>query len=800
MPAVFAVLTLCLFGNCLISPGSVPSETDSDLRCQYLPWRQFAFDQLRAGRFPLWNPYQFSGTPFFGDPQSALLYPPNWLNFVLTPSAAASWLMGGHFFLAAYFAGLWAGRRGLGLWPCLLAGTLYACCGSITTNIRAGHLPLLCSAAWLPLLLVCVDGVFDEGGKRRGRWILLGAAVVAMLAVDGFPQFAYDSALAVGGYALLRLWGAEQKARAIGVLVCMYLFGAALAGAQLLASAQVASESVRAGGLSFAEAATYSLPAENLLTLFVPGLFGDRVHLLYFGRWYWWETCVFVGPAAMVLAIYGVGQNKRRCVLAGIMVVTMVVVALGPATPVFSLVYHALPGFHDFRAPGRFAIVADLFLAILAAEGLQRFCDSGASEKDRGRWIVAGGAGLLAVVFGGGAVWAMGAEAQGSGDFARIIQWFHDTGQTMDVRPSVTPGFAPVAASFAAGQLGIAAGVALVVAICLAVGGGTTRPNSKVHRENPHLSPPPEYMGRGKMGAGWRKTERNTRYVGAMLVAILAAGQIVFFAFEQRVTSDRAAPLPDNWAAALASLPAGDRALVYNDLFADGNVLNAVGYNPLVLNRMGKFLAATQNQSVADVGMNAPAATLPPVYRMLRVSLMIPSRYGAAVYPLSDPLPRLKLMSRWTVAQNSDDALADVLQDGFDPAQTVVLESDPGITAASASDAESAPGSARIVRETVNELEIEADVPSPRVLLVSDAYSDGWKVTPLDGGASWDDRVIPGDYCLRAILLGAGHHHFVLEYRPRAVVIGAFVSIAALILYAIALYAICFSRLARPAR
>ena len=35
-----------------------------DLIGQYDPWWTFAHESLREGRFPLWNPYVFGGTPY----------------------------------------------------------------------------------------------------------------------------------------------------------------------------------------------------------------------------------------------------------------------------------------------------------------------------------------------------------------------------------------------------------------------------------------------------------------------------------------------------------------------------------------------------------------------------------------------------------------------------------------------------------------------------------------------------------------------------------------------------------------
>ena len=39
---------------------------------------------IKSGHLPLWNPHQFSGMPFWADPQTALLYPLNLLVILLT--------------------------------------------------------------------------------------------------------------------------------------------------------------------------------------------------------------------------------------------------------------------------------------------------------------------------------------------------------------------------------------------------------------------------------------------------------------------------------------------------------------------------------------------------------------------------------------------------------------------------------------------------------------------------------------------------------------------------------------------
>jgi uncharacterized membrane protein YfhO len=69
------------------------------------------------------------------------------------------------------------------------------------------------------------------------------------------------------------------------------------------------------------------------------------------------------------------------------------------------------------------------------------------------------------------------------------------------------------------------------------------------------------------------------------------------------------------------------------------------------------------------------------------------------------------------------------------------------------------------------------------VLLVTDAYADGWTVAPVHG-AQREYRVVPADYALMGIPLSAGEHLIRLEYKPTAWSAGVAVSSCAVVVYA----------------
>ena len=129
------------------------------------------------GRLALWNPHIFSGTPFFGGFQSALLYPPNWLYLCLPLAGAINVGIAIHVFLAGFFMQLWMRFRGLCPLAGALAGVLFMFSGPYFLHIYAGHLSNLCTMVWGPLIFLAIDGWLT---RRTAGWLWLGGGAVAL--------------------------------------------------------------------------------------------------------------------------------------------------------------------------------------------------------------------------------------------------------------------------------------------------------------------------------------------------------------------------------------------------------------------------------------------------------------------------------------------------------------------------------------------------------------------------------------------------------------------------------------------
>src|SRR5438477_3726360 len=103
-----------------------------------LPQQIFAAGARAAGRLPLWDPGRYGGAPFFAEPGTGVLYPPNFLFHLLSPVAAGTWFVLLHLPVAGGGAYLLARRLGLEKPASALAGCGY-CASGYLLSMHGGH-------------------------------------------------------------------------------------------------------------------------------------------------------------------------------------------------------------------------------------------------------------------------------------------------------------------------------------------------------------------------------------------------------------------------------------------------------------------------------------------------------------------------------------------------------------------------------------------------------------------------------------------------------------------------------------
>ncbi len=459
--AGFLLFLLIFFSGVLAQSGErCLGRAGLDAQQLFYGSRAYGFGEVRAGRFPLWNPYEFLGMPFVATLQSAMFYPMNWLCAVLPICLAINLVIILDLFLSGLFSYLWARRFGLSWLGAIVAAAAYVFGAPQILHIFAGHWDFLAMMPWIPCILLCVEMLV--GGGFQPPAIVLGAVAVAMEWFGGNPQYAFYGGIAAVLYLAGRLWqrrelGARGAARVVGSFVLIYVLGSALAGVQLMPALELFRISARRGQLSYDWVRQFSFVPEGLLRFLVPDIFGADVAERYWGRWNLWETSPYVGVVAVGLAFIALLRGRRgRALLPGCIALICLLMAMGGNAVFFWLI----PGFDLFRAQARWLCPVSLFIGLLAGlgadgpfdhaqgrpEGTRTGDIAAPAGKDesiaradgRGMWILAGLAALLLLAGGtlcserrirpGGLVAVHGRHAQDRARRAHVPSWLDALG------------------------------------------------------------------------------------------------------------------------------------------------------------------------------------------------------------------------------------------------------------------------------------------------------------------------------------------------------------------------------------
>ncbi|MBI3956024.1 hypothetical protein HY339_02110 [Candidatus Gottesmanbacteria bacterium] len=296
-----------------------------------IPSKVFLAEELKAGRFPLWNPYIFSGTPFFADINLAVLHPFNLLYLVFPPFRALT--VGILILFLAGSTGMYfLGRTlKLGRFASLVGAVVFGFSGSLV--VYANNIPILQVAVLVPWVMAAWIRYLKS---MTGQDLVMFVLVAAFQFFSGHPQFTYYTWLLLALYSWRRLWPLAKA----GGLVLM------VSALQLVPFLTFALSSTRAGA-DFTFVTTDSVKPLSLIRLILPGIVGNLS-----GGTAWIQAGTihgYVGFLPLLLAPLAWTTKIGRFFLT--IAVVWLLMAMGKYTPVYWLAYHIVPGIAWFREP-----------------------------------------------------------------------------------------------------------------------------------------------------------------------------------------------------------------------------------------------------------------------------------------------------------------------------------------------------------------------------------------------------------------------------------------------------------------
>jgi len=426
----------------LFVPGAARHYLESgDSVDQFYAFAHYEASSLAAGRIPLWNPFAFSGTPFWADVQAAVAYPPSLaavlasvMAFGRLPFAVLEAEAVAHLVLAGALTYLFA-RRVIGCRPAALVAATAFCLGGYLTGYPVLQLAVLESNTWLPLALLGA-ALVAVGRSWKGAAALALGTGLGILA--GHPQSALYLVLLTIAYAVWRLWpralagpgwtrAARHSARRWLLVAGGLALGAGLAAAGWLPALQYMRLSNRAA-IDYA-AVAHGFPPRELVGVLVAGI--TKWSPLYVGL-----LPLLLASAAVVrsfgladagddranagddradtgdggadagdggadaLFVVAASDLAREGRFWSATAAVALVLSLGGRAFLFDLFYLLVPGFHLFRGQERSAFVFSFGLAMLAGIGFAAWLRC---ADDRGRCAVdrvVGGGALAATAVG----------------------------------------------------------------------------------------------------------------------------------------------------------------------------------------------------------------------------------------------------------------------------------------------------------------------------------------------------------------------------------------------------------------
>src|SRR5260221_2280372 len=375
--AILTLIALCLFFFWRLYTPNAPdrlSVNQSDFSSQYYNFGVYQARRLSSGRLiPLWNPYNYGGTPFLADPQASVAYPLRWVFLALYPGdrwpyAALEAEVMLHFLLTSLL--MYALVRRITGRPIggLIAAIAYTY-GGYLSSFPSQQVTILESGTWLPMVLLGIHEA-TSGGPRRWGWYVIAGLGLGLIFLGGHPQIAMLCVYLSLAYLAYRVNTGSRSWREFVRGASLFLIiGGCLAAIMLLPTVEYQQWATRATDLNYASKSG-GYP------------FADVVQIV-------WSTIanlyapMYVGILGLALAIIAVLLRRSEAMfwLAG--GVIALVLGFGGKTTLFQAAYTLVPGAALFRNPERTVMLWAFCVSILAGIGAAHLLDGLTDEEYR---------------------------------------------------------------------------------------------------------------------------------------------------------------------------------------------------------------------------------------------------------------------------------------------------------------------------------------------------------------------------------------------------------------------------------
>lgn len=730
-------------------PASVPNKAQyPDTIRQTYPWKTLVIKMLKQGQVPLWNPYNFSGSPLLANFQSSALYPFNIFYFIFSQPIAWSILVTLQPLLAVFFT-YWYCRK-LSVSP--LASWFAAISFAYGSFMRVwleyntvDHVVL-----WLPLILLSIESLRIH---PHWKWlaVLIGSLTATLLA--GHPQIAAYMFLFTIIYFLLRC----RSVKHFKLVTILLMLPIGIAAVQLLPGIELVINSARSN-LPFSTLFHKILIQPwQLIMLVIPDFFGNPATRTY------WLSDTYIGktlsigivPLFFLFATLRSLHPLKKLFLATAGIVFILITA----NPISYTFYRIPLPIFSTSSPTLISFLFSFSLSMLIAFGVDQFrSEAHTLKKWKKRALqVAGVLSLLWLV-----VLVMPKISS--------LPWRENL--SMSIRPMILAS-GLVAITLIAFYEAIANPKRMTTILVLLLGVHVLDLFVAFHKFNP-FSPKEFVFPDTAITSVLKKQGGMDRFWGYGTAALEAniATQLALY------SPDGYDPLYPRWYGEfITSSQDGHITKQFTtQTRSDASVAPGFGKDLFMKNTYRlRVLDSLGVKHILDRLENGSTDSTFPK----NIFSLIYDKDGWKIYQNLTSLPRVALLSNYAVYSSKKEFEKLFFDATFDPLKTVLL--DEQIPFHSTNNQEK--GKVEVLEYEPNMIRLRTSTAADRFLYISDVYYPGWKAF-IDGQSK---KIYRANYAFRAVPVSGGTHIVTMVYDPDSLRWGWYISSLSVVLFVAAM-------------
>jgi len=785
------VLLLLFFQPVMLSDQTYQS-SDRMTSKSYEP---FVRESINKGTYPLWNPFVFSGMPSFaslsrapyvdaaGDVISAAI----WLIRRIIPLTDFTRIFI-NYFLLGIFIFLFMRYRGISIQVTFFTSAAIVLMPQIVAYTVFGHNTKLMTIVFFPIVILCVERLLD---RRNLLFFSLTGLAIGLQLLRAHVQICFYTYLTIGIYLIFWVIHHIRRKKPVksllsgtGLLAGAVLLGVLIGSFLYLSVWEYSHYSIRGGGatggLDYQYATNWSFPPSEMVTFFIPSFMGFGGQT-YWGPIYSSEFPLYFSLIVLLLAGFALMINRNRTVLFfTILAGFTLLLSFGKHFPVLYVpLFKFLPFFNKFRAPKMILVVFDFSMVILAGFGLEGLIKASQETLQAKRRLIQRYLWIFGIVIGILILILLAGETVYSGWVSRSLQLKYPTANPMAFqriaeealdmarRDTVKTLFLFI---FAAGAILLAirkklSMKTLSVCLCLLLVIDLWSVNKKFMDPKPKTSESGHFFETPEV-AFLKQQEEPYRMM------------TVFDAYQRAPNWYMYHQIHNVYGYSAAKLR------IYQELMETFGMptgygqkyVKTVNGRPVLKSFSEVDIKQKQVHDTFLKLMNVKYLVCPVPLPDTSLQMVFPPQVerGNAVLEFKDALPRVFFPKQVIQIKSGEGILNYMTGNQFNPEMTGIIEE-----AVPFKIKPSDSNRAKIVHYDIHHIEIEADVQTPCMMVLSEIYYPaGWHAY-VDG---LESSIYKTDYVLRSLFLQPGKHHIEFKFAPRIFSVGFGISVTAFIL------------------